>query len=157
MNDIKIRKAVFDDLEDVLRLNLDLFKKEYSEYDKSLDMEWTHSEPGEEYFAERIVGNDGFVCVAEDNGKIIGYICGGLCDRGYRVEGVYAELENMLVDEKYRGLGIGKKLGEAFLQWCGVEKVRYINVSASASNTAGIGFYRSLGFCDYDVKLQIEK
>jgi GNAT superfamily N-acetyltransferase len=157
MNDIKIREAVFEDLEDILRLNLDLFKKEYEEYDKSLDLEWTRSKQGEEYFAERIVGDDGFACVADDHGKVVGYICGGLCDRGYRVEGVYAELENMFVDEKYRGIGIGKKLGEAFLQWCDNENVKYINVSASANNAGGIGLYKSLGFHDYDVKLQIEK
>lgn len=157
MNNIKIRKAVINDLEDVLRLNLELFKKEYEEYDKSLDMEWTRSKQGEEYFSERIVGSDGFVCIAEDDGKIIGYICGGLCDRDYRVEGVYIELENMLVDKKYRGLGVGKKLGEAFLEWCDRKEVKYINVSASASNAGGIGFYKSLGFHDYDVKLQIER
>src|SRR5476651_2732103 len=127
MNDIKIRKAVFDDLEDVIRLNFDLFKKEYAEYDKSLDVEWPHSKQGEEYFAERIVGDDGHVSVAENDGKIVGYICGALVDRGYRVEAVYAELENMLVDEKYRRLGIGKKLADKFFKWCDKENVKYIN------------------------------
>ena len=41
-NDILIRKADSKDLEDILRLNYDLFKKEYKEYDNSLNLEWTY-------------------------------------------------------------------------------------------------------------------
>ncbi|NTW27723.1 MAG: GNAT family N-acetyltransferase [Candidatus Moranbacteria bacterium] len=157
MNDIKIREAAFEDLEDIRRLNLELFKKEYADFDKSLDLKWSQSASGEEYFADRIVSSDGLVCVAEEDGKVVGYLCGGLCDRGYRTPGIYAELENMFVDEKHRRLGIGKKLADSFLQWCDENNVKYINVTASAKNADTIGFYRSLGFCDYDVKLQIER
>jgi GNAT superfamily N-acetyltransferase len=63
----------------------------------------------------------------------------------------------MLVTQGYRRQGIGRKLADAFLDWCDDNKVKYINVTASAKNADTIGFYRSLGFCDYDVKLQIEK
>ncbi len=157
MQIVEIRKAIISDLDEVLRLNSELFKKEHQEYDKSLDIKWTQSKLGEEYFAEKIVGSDGFVCVAEDKGKIVGYLCGGLVDRGYRVESTYAELENMFITKKHRRLGIGRKLANAFLAWCDEEHVQYINVGASAKNVDGIEFYKSLGFYLYDVKLQIER
>lgn len=147
---------MFDDLEDVMRLNLNLFKKEHVDHDDSLDLKWPISAAGEEYFADRIVGN-GFAWVAQDGNKIVGYACGGFVDRGYRVEGIYAELENMFIDEKYRRLGIGSNLTKAFLKWCDENKVKYINVTASANNVDTIEFYKSLGFRDYDVKLQILK
>ena len=79
-NDILIRKADSKDLEDILRLNYDLFKKEYKEYDNSLNLEWTYNE-GRKYFENRIVKESGFAEVAEAKGRIIGYLCGGISDK----------------------------------------------------------------------------
>jgi len=44
-----IRKATIDDLKDILKLNFELFKYEFKNFDKSLKMDWTYSE-GEKYF-----------------------------------------------------------------------------------------------------------
>jgi ribosomal protein S18 acetylase RimI-like enzyme len=156
MEKIIIRKAKADDLNDILRLNLDLFKKEHREYDKSMDLKWTYGKEGKSYFKKRASGKEGFCVVAENNQKIIGYLCGGLYDHGYRIKAVYAELENMIVDKKFRGKGIGKMLAKEFLKWCKVKKANYISVTASGKNISGIEFYRSLGFKDYDVTLEIK-
>lgn len=156
MKNIIIRKAAILDLDEILRLNLSLFKKEYREFDKSLDMTWTQGRIGRTYFSDRISSNDGFVLVVARNDKIVGYLCGGLSVRNCRIKAKHAELENMLIENKYRGLGIGKQLGRAFLEWCEKKKVKYVTVTASSRNTQGLGLYKSLGFKDYDVTLQIE-
>ncbi len=50
MDNFLIRKANLKDLKEILRLNFDLFKKEYREFDKSLDLKWTYSREGKEVF-----------------------------------------------------------------------------------------------------------
>lgn len=154
-NDILIRKADIEDLEDILRLNFDLFKKEEKEYDKSLNLEWTYHE-GKKYFEDRIVKKDGFVKVTEVKGKIIGYICGGISERNfYRKKAKYAELENMLVEENFRGAGIGTKLTKDFINWCKENEVENIAVTASTQNNQGVDFYKNLGFKDYSLTLEM--
>lgn len=154
-NDILIRKADIGDLEDILGLNSDLFKKEYKEFDKSLNLKWTYGE-GKKYFEDRIVKKDGFVEVAEVKSKIIAYVCGGISERNsYRKRAKYAELESMLVEENLRGSGIGTKLTKDFINWCKENEVENIAVTASAQNNQGVDFYRKLGFKDYSLTLEM--
>ncbi|OGZ23018.1 MAG: hypothetical protein A3A08_02620 [Candidatus Nealsonbacteria bacterium RIFCSPLOWO2_01_FULL_41_9] len=150
------RKADIKDLKDIRRLDQELFKKEYREFDKSLDLNWEGREGGK-YFKKRILSKNNFVEVVESGNKIIGYLCGGL-SKGlyYRKKARYAELENMLIEEKFRGGGLGTKLAKDFIDWCVNKKIDYVNVSASAENKPSVGFYRSLGFKDCDLILRIK-
>lgn len=155
-NNFIIRKARIGDLKDILGLNFNLFKKEYKEYDKSLDLSWTYG-LGKKYFKDRIVKRDGFAEVIEIDGKIIGYLCGGIV-KGlfYRRKAKYAELENMFIDKKYRGKGLGKKLARDFINWCKRNRVDYISLTAFAKNVQALGLYRKLGFKDYNLSLEIK-
>ncbi len=150
---IIIREANAKDSNDILRLNLILFKKEFNEFDKTLNIKWTYSQKGKDYFNKRIIGKDGFVAVALSNNEVIGYICCGLHDDSTKIA-KKAELENMMVAEEYRGQKIGSKLVKLFFEWCRTKKVKNILVTASADNLAGIGFYRKQGFRDYDLTLE---
>ncbi|MEX2007954.1 MAG: GNAT family N-acetyltransferase [Candidatus Spechtbacterales bacterium] len=150
------RKAIAKDLEDILKLNFALFKKEQVEYDESLSLEWTYSE-GRKYLSDRIDGDDGFVEVAVAQDDVIGYLCGGIAKRAlYRVEGSYAELENMFVEESFRGKGVGKKLVEDFIGWCKEQSVGHLSVTAYARNEQALGIYRKAGFADCTVTLEKE-
>lgn len=151
---ILIRKAGIDDLGDILRLNFDLFKMEYRKYDKSLNMKWTYGKKGREFFKKRILGKEGFVEVAEIDGRIVGYICGGFRERSARIKARYAELENMLIDKNFRGKRIGAAMVEDFLFWCKRKKANYVNVTAAAGNAEAIEFYRFFGFQDYRLALE---
>lgn len=157
MEKITIRKAKTDDLKDILCLNLDLFKKEYKEYDKKLNLKWTYGKVGKSYFKKRISRNDGFILVAQNGKKIVGYLCGAVkdCPYDYRLISKYAELENMIVDKKLRGRGIGEMLVKEFLKWCKSKNADIISVNASAQNENGIKFYRKMGFKDYSLTLEI--
>lgn len=154
-NNIIIRKAGVNDLEDILRLNMELFRKEYDEFDKSLNLEWPYNE-GKKYFEERIASEDSFVEIAETDGKVIGYLCGGVVKRlFYRKKAKYAELENMLVEENFRGKGIGTKLIKDFINWCKREKIDCISLATSAENNQAINCYRKNGFKDKDLILEM--
>lgn len=154
-NSFIVRRANIRDLKDVLRLNFELFKKEYQEFDRSLSLNWTYTE-GKKYFKDRIIKKDGFVEVVENRGKIIGYLCGGI-SKGlpFRKKARYAELENTLIIKRFRGKGLGAKLTRNFVDWCKGNKIDYITVTASSRNKASINFYRNLGFRDYDLVLEI--
>lgn len=152
---VMIRKAGIKDLEDILRLNFDLFKKENKEYDKSLNLDWTYGE-GKKYFRDRIIKKDGFAEVAEVERRVIGYICGGISERKfYRKKAKYAELENMLVEDNFRSSGIGTKLTKNFINWCKDNKIDYISVTASAQNKQTVDFYRKFDFKDYSLTLEM--
>ncbi len=153
MDKIIIRKATSKDLADIQRPNFDLFKKEYNEFDKSLDMEWTYSKEGKKFYSDRIKNENSLVKVVERDGKIIGYFCGSLVGGFYR-RGIHAEMEDALVEEKFRSKGIGGKLMKDFLDWCKKQKVNYISAVATAQNEKAIKLYRKLGFKDYTLTLE---
>ncbi len=153
MKNILIRKANKKDLGDILSLNLALFKKEFKEFDKTLNIKWTYSRKGREYFSKRITGKDGFVAVAVEEKSIVGYICGGIHHDPIRII-KKAELENIMVIEAARGRKIGSKLTQEFLKWCQTKNINNIFVTASAKNLSGIRFYKKLGFDDYDIILK---
>ena len=150
-----IRKATTKDLDDILRLNFSLFKKEYKDFDKSLNMKWTYSKDGKTYFKNRITKKDGFLEIAEHKGRVVGYLAGGFSKGAeYRIKAKHAEAENMLIDKRYRGSGLGAKLMKDFIKWCKQNKVNYISVEASAGNKQAIQFYRYFGFKDYNLTLE---
>ena len=153
---LEIRSATIDNLEDIQILNLLLFKKEYKEFDNTLNCEWTFSEDGKNYFKNRITENDGCAFIALNNDKIIGYLVGKIHEEKVpcRILPLFAELENMLILEEYRGQGTGDKLYLAFVRWCKSKEVGRIRVVASAKNTTAINFYRKNGLVDYDLILE---
>ena len=153
---VEVRKATIKDVDDILRLNFELFKKERREYDKLLDMSWTYGE-GKKYFQRRIIRKDGFAAVAECKGRCVGYLCGAINKmESYRIQKRHAELENMFVEKKFRGQGIGRKLAERFFDWCRENKVERVSVSTSFANNKGVHFYEKLGFKGYATVLEMK-
>ena len=158
-NNFEIRKASIKDLEHILRLNHELFKEEFKKFDKTLNLNWTYSKKAKKYFRERVTKRNGFVEIVENNGKIIGYLCGGISEQlfyFYRQKAKHAELENMMIDKKFRGKNLGTKLSKNFMKWCEKNKIDYISVDASAGNEKTLNFYRKLGFKDYDLTLEMK-
>ena len=151
----KIKTATKDDLKTIQELNRILFEKESAEFDNTLDCKWTFSTEGESYFNKRIVEDDGCIFVAYVDDKIVGYLAGGLVkNKTYRSVSNFADLENMFVLEEYRGMEIGTRLYETFVEWCKSKVVRRLQVVTSAQNTGGINFYKKNGFINYDLVLE---
>lgn len=153
--DLIFKKADTTDLEGVLGLNSDLFKKEYKEYDRSLNLGWTYN-AGKKHFKSRIIADDSFVEVVRKGDGIIGYLCGEIYTRPlFRKKAKYAELENMLVKKGFREGGVGTKLVNHFIKWCKENKVDRIYVTAYTKNNQAINFYRKFGFNDHTSTLEI--
>ncbi len=156
--DFIFRKANIIDLKRILELNLKLYKKEYKEFDKIINLNWTYSD-GKKYFKGRILKKDGFLEVIEYENKIIGYLCGGRRKRlAYWKKAQYADIESFFLEDKFRNKGLGSKLLRDFINWCKGKRIDYTFITASAQNMQAINLYKKFGFhcrnCELILKLR---
>ena len=151
-----IQKATINDLKYIQELNLQLFKKEYREYDPLLNLNWTFGQNGVDYFKKRIFGRNSCMFIASVRGKIIGYLCGSLTKKkSYRMPILTADLENIFVLEKYRSNGTGQGLYQEFQKWCFLKKVKKIYVNAYFKNKRAIKFYKTNKFKECLLNLEV--
>jgi len=153
MRNVVIRRAVIEDLQAVQDLNHTLFVSDSQHY-ADLNTDWPYSAVGEKYFRDRIAGTAGVCLVAEQVGKVIGYVAGGwssLPAEAYT--GTRAELENICVAAEARDHGVGAKLVEALFMWAKAEGADHIMVNAYTPNEGALNFYRQQGFGDYSTTL----
>ena len=156
--DFKIRKATLKDLKAIQQLNYALCKKEHEDFDGTIKSNFPLLEEGKRYFKERITKQDGCGFVAIVEGKVVGYLVGGMVEQAaWRNISKLAELENMFVLEKYRSSGIGAALCLAFQDWCRAKRVERLRVVISAQNAKAISFYKRVGYKDYDVALEKDR
>ena len=151
---IQIQIANLNDLDSIRALNVKLFENEQN-WHPTNRREWVDEPNGKSYYAARLLGENGVVFKAIVDGRIIGYLCGGwLRKYPFRKERLFAELENMYVDEKFRSMGIGKKLMEEFEKWCKAKGVETITVECVYENEKALKFYNTNGFKNHSVKLE---
>ena len=155
--DVEIRKATLKVLDIIQDLNLMLFQKEYEEYDKNLNLNWTKGEEGTNYFKKRITDENSSAFVAIVDGKIVGYRIGAISKpESYRNISNYAEAENMFVLPKFRNKGIGTKLFNEFLKWCKEKNIKRVKIVVDSRNEKALNFDRKMGFEDYSITLEKE-
>jgi len=83
------------------------------------------------------------VVIILDGKKVIGT---GTLIVATKFRGNYAYIEDMMVDESYRGQGLGTKLGEALIKAAKKRKVTTIELSARPERVAANALYQKLGF-----------
>ena len=155
MEDITIRCASLNDIELIQKLNYKLFELEKENFDSTLILDWPLSEEGKKYFEELI--NNEYVIVAIKGEDVIGYLAGSMNEKGSYELIQYGEINNMLVDDKYRGLGIGKQLINKFKEYCKDKNITNLKVVTSAKKKNAIEFYRKQGFNDFDITLTMSE
>ena len=146
-----IRKANLNDLDAICDLNNQLFKLEKEQYDPTLVEDWPLSDEGREYFTDLI--NNHYVIVALLNDRIVGYLAGSILEKGSYELVQYGEVNNMLVSDTCRGMGIGKQLIDNFKEYCKEHDIHSIKVVASYKNKDAINFYHKNGFEDFNLTL----
>lgn len=151
---VTIRKATIEDLKYIQELNYKLFKLEYNNFDSDLNMNWTFSQKGENYFRKTIENNTVWVVV--DTDKVIGYLAGSIEEKPSYVTKSIAELDNFYVDEEYRRQGIGKRLVEEFKRDCINKEIEEIKVTANAKNLNAKLFYQNNGFDEFEVTYKMK-
>lgn len=151
---VTIRKATIEDLKYIQELNYKLFELEYNNFDPDLNMDWTFSKTGENYFRKSIENNT--VWVAIDNNKVIGYLAGSIQNKPSYVTKSLAELDNFYIEEEYRRQGTGKRLVEEFKKECIHKGIEEIKVTTNDKNMNAKAFYQNNGFDDFEVTYKMK-
>ena len=155
MENISIRRATFNDLPTIQKLNQKLCAKENKEYDATINSDYSFSKVGEEYFISRIESENSLVLIAEKGGGAIGYLIGGVAEpEDYRTVDKIAEVENMYIEKEFQGQGIGTQLDKQFEDWCRKNKVEIIKYVASFGNIEAIQFYKKHGAKEVNITLE---
>ncbi len=154
---MKIRKATEKDIERLSELQIGLAK-----YEKRFCEIIDDSEAVDEYSKEcreRIKREDCVFFVAEEDGKIVGYVLGEIEKPGHHY--IYKNrgyVVDAFVSKEHRGKGVGEKLTKKLLEWFKSKGIKWIKVSAYTINTPAIGFWKKMGFKDYVLEMtKIEK
>lgn len=131
-----IRKGGKDDLPEILQLI-----KELAAFEKAPEQVTNTVEAMEkDGFGENPVFS---FHVAEAEGKIIGMSIYFIKYSTWKGKGLY--LDDLIVSEKYRRKGIGKKLFDAFIQQAQAIGARQVHWQVLDWNTPAIDFYKKIG------------
>ncbi len=137
-----IREATMDDAEDIVRLIKELAESE--ECPCTLTTSYTR---------QVLINPGSSVFLAEVDGKVQGLISIS-CRPNLFHAGPSASIDEMVVAEEVRSLGIGSALLEAVLSRLGKQKCAEVSVTTMQDNLDAVRFYKSHGLVDEALYLE---
>lgn len=152
MTGLTIRKARVKDAPQIAPLTRD-FLKQHSSY-SPLDVLVPPTKKKEtRSWEKRIRSRKYTVFVAESEGEILGFMT-LLFQKRYSFKKVrdVGEIEIMAVSSKARGRGVGKAMFEEAKKYFESKGMSHLLINVRLKNPA-LGFWKKLGFKEYDVKL----
>ncbi len=87
-----------------------------------------------------------FLCKDGDGESIIGYVIGS-CSKD---DPSISQVNKIIVDNSYRGMGIGTKLMDLYTQACLKRGIKYSQLKALTNNNKANTFYDRLGYYQID-------
>lgn len=87
------------------------------------------------------------VWVAELGGRVVG-LTGVFLHYAIEFDGAYGRLLGLVVDESYRGRGIGKRLLEEVEAWLKERGVKKLTLTSGRQRKEAHVFYRRLGYAE---------
>lgn len=149
---ISVRQAGKEEISDLQNLNNEIFT-DNQQYDPDLDMTWSQSDKGKQYFTKLLSAPLSCCLIAEEDNKKIGYIAARPKNVSYR-NSTYFEIENIGVIPSHRSKGIGQMLIEECLKWAKTKGFQKAFVNSYFDNKKAIQFYKRNGFSEIDVSLE---
>lgn len=152
MTGLTIRKARVKDARKIVPLSTD-FLKQHSSYSPLDVLVPPTKEKETRSWEKRIRSRKYTVFVAESEGSILGFMT-LLFPKRYSFKKVrdVGEIEVMAVSSKARGRGVGKAMFEEAKKYFRSKGVSHLQINVRLKNPA-LGFWKKLGFKEYDVKL----
>ena len=153
---VSIRKLQEDDIDGICEL-----WKEFARLREGLTKSKILNDDAADYFFGYATGllsrKDTLTLVADDGGKIVGYMIA----QKQRRPPIYhhtqvAYLSDSFVAESHRGKGVLRAFMGELHKWCKGEGVTAIDVQIFEGNKDAQAIYRKLGFHDYRVLLRQE-
>ena len=102
-----------------------------------------------EFFTNSINSQEKFLHGAFDKNQLVGYAFGWIEERPpvLKMQKI-GSLSDIVIDPKYRGKEIGKKLADIFIDWCKKQGVKKVQLHVLFDKDA-VGFYKKCGFRDF--------
>lgn len=128
-----IRRAEFSDIPDLVELLRELF---------SIEADFEFDAVRQEKGLSMMILSSGprYVMVAEVNQQIVG-MCTAQLVVSTAKGGFSGLIEDMVINRKFRGKGLGSCLLEAVEKWCYVSGALRIQLLADKNNTRALTFY----------------
>jgi ribosomal protein S18 acetylase RimI-like enzyme len=146
MSEIKYRKANSKDA-----TAISLLWAEFFDYHFSVDPLYQRKKDSEKDIADLLIkavdDENKFICVAECNESVIGYIW---CEIDKKLpcfeNRLYGLVSDIAVNKKYRGKGIAKSLLKNGLDWFKTKDIKHIEARVLLANPLATKFWTSSGF-----------
>ena len=103
----------------------------------------TYVPVSQQELGEIVENNQTFVAVAREKGRIVGV---GIIFVIHKFRGKYAYIEDMIVDEQYRGQGLGTKILQELVTIARSAQVKTIELSTRPSRVPANNLYKKMGF-----------
>ena len=152
---ISVRKAILADLPAISHLSKGLFAFE-DKFGHEYNLDWTDSEDGQKYLKERLEHKDAIIFISEDQAKIIGYILAFTKTYSYRIPNPICEIENIFVEEAYRGQGVGQLLMDLVKKHAKLAGAKKLRLGMIAQNEKALHFYKANGFGEVNLYLETD-
>lgn len=151
---IKIRKPKHGDEKGLLELDKQ-FWEIHSSIDPFIELKKDFTEKDYLKNAKKVISNrrkNNFYFVAELDSKIVGLINFQIQnnDKLFKLE-KYGYLDLVIVNKKYRKLGIGKTLIDSCLSFLQSKHIRAIKFHTNWNNPGAIDAFRKLGFIEKNI------
>ncbi len=132
-----IRRMAEDDLAGVIEVSRSLFGSErVSSWPQAVEAHWKEHRPTLNF-------------IAEDNGKVIGFLLGGI-RQARRMVPLAGWIDMMGILPEYRRQGIGRRLVEGFVEEC-KQSGAAVSVAIKKKDKPLKKFFNKLGFNDSDL------
>ena len=94
---------------------------------------------------KNLINDSGCHCIVMENkDAIIGFAA--LIIHQVPTKGYVGRVEDVIIDENYRGKGLGKNLMKELIKTAKKNKIKTINLTSNPSRAAARNLYESLGF-----------
>ena len=144
-----LRQAQRDDIPSLVRLC-----KELQDLHAAIDPLWELSpnwKSAMQAFFSNMIRKAGVrVFIADIAGSPVGYCLAAAKDNPpVRPKGRYGYIVDLMVTERHRRRGVGRKLFNAAVEWFRFKDIRRVEIKAAVLNEQSIAFWNSLGFKTY--------
>ena len=148
-----IRIAHVDDLQSIKEL-----WKEMMDFHRIRDEYFARSDEGHERFGEYARSNiespEWLVMVAVEDEQVIGFSMGRIAAYPPVFKhSHYGFVADIVVNESYRGRGIGRQLFEHMLPWFREQGVFRVEIEVASTNEVSQAFWTRMGFREYMKKM----
>lgn len=152
----QISGAVQGDLDELVRLESQLFSEDAGVHDPQVDVSWP-TRHGRDDFARLIDAESALVLVARREGAVVGHLVGYLtAPSPTRFGRRTGEIRSLYVDSASRANGVGQALVGRFSAWARENEATSVSVTSYVANHSARAFYSRLGFAERSVTFRAD-